>query len=1166
MEVDDPFRTMAHSSSSIGFLGAKSIYERRETRCILTVNGVSQGYHDDIKVNLATYVDFATTFTYVSGPLISPEIRIDLQGTEKRGTSVITYIIARVIIPINALQGIPSIAETEKYCSIGRQASYPMLSMSVNLKRTFIAKYKKPINADLVKRSSDWMRLFIGKGESDLNIILQAPDTGSSFVDLIISTYSKEETRVVDAGLECVFKDQRISYKQLDWFTIASKLTSPPNDPIPETMVFHDDRTRMIRLQASSREDYDLEATKAELLAKSAHPCLEADDDKKYGIKPDGSYERYLVVVSVARDHKKLLPDIESPCTFTFDNTIKVTHRVPASSFPTDGRYGLQTVVGYLVDKCLEAENEIQIAVENGSLNPQSEKDRVIQIKCTMITQALEMVEMKNPQGLSSHDVALIVYQASELRDSRSMEDELAQGLGHLDPYLRPDSLACEAGTMKWKAVRTTPLSDASPDYIYFIAWVPLENSWPSHYETTPVKVDIPVLSEFKHMKNIGSFINVAQKMFRVRVHYKPEPATTQMEMGSVCLAASAKPDTDLAARWAYAQKFDFASIPKDSAVRIVNLHERFPAVGLLDFREDEKPQQELFQKLRAVPAGIAMFTGGPGSGKTTFAARIAAAVTGGGDKVMWTIHSNELCDDAVNSLKEQNVKKPDGKSMRVGRLPTWRNMKKALSQVAHAAAKRRAASKGKPTGVSTGRTVASHIDIFLSRMNQGLHERAIRIPADSVTERAVSIASADPQHYKAFWTSQPGTTEWDASCAWLISVAVDDLDILVGTPFAAGQFGRRASTTLARPVPSWKPWNPTLLVVDEAGRIPEAQWWIPLSAFPDACVLTMGDTRQFKPLAMSVSEGRHRDNVKISHLRTDVLDWRCVFGMQRTVSLLRRAETNNQILGNLSSNRRNRGDIANWAKKHIYPGEMRIIYPLLQDRSAQIYLHFMKWIFSGDDVSSNSVAIDVRYTESCKHNLSSINPGNRNFVWWIVYMAFQYKLPNLRSKGKLADIMIMTPYGAQHGGYKDEIIQMEDSGVIKRKITLRTIDNAMSAEADLVIFDSVRTGGGIGFLEDQERMATKKERGDSIDNPFASYILSHKTRFASKKAWRNVCESCNSPDDHSGPCPRARRCAACRGPHHERFCVMGKPAEDRYVKDGNGEMEAADGVALPWV
>ncbi|KAJ0158315.1 Helicase sen1 [Colletotrichum tanaceti] len=886
----------------------------------------------------------------------------------------------------------------------------------------------------------------------------------------------------------------------------------------------------------------------------------------------------------MTKEAKNLLPDIESPCTLSFNGTVKMTHRLPPSGTPAVGCSSLSAVVDYLADKCLEAEGEIQATVENGAFDPNSQHDRMKHLKYALIAEALEAVGLKSPQGLLPDEVTQMVYRASEMRNAQSMKNELARRLRNLDPYLRVDLYADETDKVRWKAVRATPPAGASPYNVYFIAWVPMEKSWPSPFEAPPIKVDIPFPEGLAETGDIASCINGGKMGFQVRVHCRPDPATTQMEMGSVCLAATAAPDSDLATRWAYAQKFDPASIPKDSAIRTVNFHERFPAIGRLTFRDDEKPQKHLFDKLRAVPAGIAMYTGGPGSGKTTFAARIAAAVAEGGDKVMWTIHSNELCDDAVKSLKEQKVEKPDGTKIRVGRLPTWARMKKAISQAAHTAAKSLAASKGKMTDASAGRTVASHINIFLSHMNRGLHERTIRVLPDSVTERAIAIARDNEEFFMGFCTSQPGSAEWNGTFSRLISLAVDDFDILVGTPFAAGQLGRKASADLARPDLYWKPWEPSLLVVDEAGRIPEAQWWIPLSVFPNACVLTMGDTRQFKPLAMSVSEDTHRGDFRNSRTRTGGLSWRCVFGVQRTVSLLGRAESNSQLLGHLSNNRRNRGDIANWAKKHIYPGEMRIVYPLPENQSALIYLNFMRWIFPKSQVDSNALTIDVRHTASRKHNLSSVNQGNRNLVWWLVYMAFQYKLPNLRSEGALADIMIVTPYSAQHGLYKDDIMDMRGNSIIKSKVTLRTIDNAMSAEADLVIFDSVRTEGGIGFLDDRERMAVAttrarggavtlfnssnikatQARGGSLDNPFASYVLSHKTRVVSHGHWSVMCDVCNLPHTKSTECMRARCCRKCRGPHHERFCARGTPAVDSYDKlNGPDEMKPAAGAVL---
>ncbi|KAK1985431.1 hypothetical protein LZ30DRAFT_747233 [Colletotrichum cereale] len=278
MGTNHSMRAMTRKFTSVALSKAKSIYEKPTVRCVLAVDGVSHGYRDGFAANLDPSVDFATTFTYIHGPLISPEVRIDLEGTEKRGTSVMTYTVARVVIPIDALRGNPSIAEGENMSSTDREPSYPVLSMSVLLERVVVAKHKRPIAPTLIKRSSAWMKALIGTGEAGLFVTLETRGVGDSFVDLIGWDYLAEDTRVVDAGLNCVFKSQPLASKQLDYFTVNSSLTCPPDDPIPETTIFHNDRTRMIRLQASSREEYDLEATKAMLLAKSAHPCLVLPD------------------------------------------------------------------------------------------------------------------------------------------------------------------------------------------------------------------------------------------------------------------------------------------------------------------------------------------------------------------------------------------------------------------------------------------------------------------------------------------------------------------------------------------------------------------------------------------------------------------------------------------------------------------------------------------------------------------------------------------------------------------------------------------------------------------------------------------------------------------------------------------------------------------------
>ncbi|KAJ0159828.1 hypothetical protein CTA2_9038, partial [Colletotrichum tanaceti] len=230
MESDPYARVLSSSFASMSQPNAASkvvskgrnTYERREIPCVLTVDGTKDGYRDDIAANLAPHADFATTFTYVDGPLVSPEVRIHLKGTEKRGNSLTTYIIARVVIPINALSGIPVIDHV--------QDGYRRLSMTVHLERIVLAKSKKPIDNDLSQRASAWAQLFIGTGDAALSIFFKEAITIDNFVSLITRQYSTDESRVIDAGLDCVFKNHPVVYKELNWFTINSKLPSPPDN------------------------------------------------------------------------------------------------------------------------------------------------------------------------------------------------------------------------------------------------------------------------------------------------------------------------------------------------------------------------------------------------------------------------------------------------------------------------------------------------------------------------------------------------------------------------------------------------------------------------------------------------------------------------------------------------------------------------------------------------------------------------------------------------------------------------------------------------------------------------------------------------------------------------------------------------------------------------
>jgi hypothetical protein len=101
-----------------------------------------------------------------------------------------------------------------------------------------------------------------------------------------------------------------------------------------------------------------------------------------------------------------------------------------------------------------------------------------------------------------------------------------------------------------------------------------------------------------------------------------------------------------------------------------------------------------------------------------------------------------------------------------------------------------------------------------------------------------------------------------------ILVAAANQARVLVGTPVSLGQLGDNFKT------------DSKLTIIDEAGRIPESSFWIPVSHFPGP-VIAIGDQYQFGPVAKSAD---------IDPKRSSIAGWRSVFGQQRKLSVLHRA------------------------------------------------------------------------------------------------------------------------------------------------------------------------------------------------------------------------------------------------------------------------------------
>ncbi|TEA14341.1 hypothetical protein C8034_v010649 [Colletotrichum sidae] len=80
--------------------------------------------------------------------------------------------------------------------------------------------------------------------------------------------------------------------------------------------------------------------------------------------------------------------------------------------------------------------------------------------------------------------------------------------------------------------------------------------------------------------------------------------------------------------------------------------------------------QEKLRDKLAAVPAGLMIYNGELGSGKSTFGIKVVECLTEDSDKrSVWTAHSNELCDEAQQTLLRSNANKDDWPKSKNGKV-----------------------------------------------------------------------------------------------------------------------------------------------------------------------------------------------------------------------------------------------------------------------------------------------------------------------------------------------------------------------------------------------------------------------------------------------------------------------------------------------------------------
>ncbi|EEY21669.1 BIP4 [Verticillium alfalfae VaMs.102] len=333
-----------------------------------------------------------------------------------------------------------------------------------------------------------------------------------------------------------------------------------------------------------------------------------------------------------------------------------------------------------------------------------------------------------------------------------------------------------------------------------------------------------------------------------------------------------------------------------------------------------------------------------------------------------------------------------------------------------------------------------------------------------SLSTLAMDIATNDPDwnHMTSIQRNQPHlwrnyADRYEERCFAILRQAITQCHVLVGTPVSLGQIADKFDLT-AR-----------FLVVDEAARMTESSFWIPIAAFGGCPTLVIGDTRQFGPVSKN-SQARGSS-------------WRSTFGRQHCMSILTRASWAAITELPLTINRRNHGQIAQFVKNVVYNKEM--VIPLSVEQHAlvpqfilffnSLFCHMVSPCEEGDLPTANSWVIDLQEGVESAIGTSFSNLASSNFTLELVRRIFAQNLPSLHGNGR-ASILIVAPYTAMVNDINAALDTQSDRNIVRSLVSARTIDSSMSFEADVVIALHVRSSK-LGFTGDSKRVAVMTSR-----------------------------------------------------------------------------------------
>ncbi|KAK8099763.1 AAA domain-containing protein [Apiospora kogelbergensis] len=576
-----------------------------------------------------------------------------------------------------------------------------------------------------------------------------------------------------------------------------------------------------------------------------------------------------------------------------------------------------------------------------------------------------------------------------------------------------------------------------------------------------------------------------------------------------------------------------------------------------LEYLSLDKDQQACFLDMESLPFGIQAVFGVPGAGKTRLMLLVVAmSPLADATKIIWpqaliSGPVNTQVDDVCYKLQEliERLELP----INVIRLNT---IERELSNVLNKDREQKDIAYNHLPDFDMHVTTENELSKLLGTFHADrIERRKIKGGVLSASESAWYMVENKPDHPKVapildlmnLRSRSPLEFKFAASRyrqLWkdLIVYIIQGAHIVVGTPVTAMK--------IATMVPDESIFNPQIVWSDEVGRATEASGLAAMAFFQNALVrLLSGDPNQCEQIAFSRSGTTHAKESDKYFINP--------FVKQYTTSIIKRMKECDAPVSYLRISHRMRGQLEVFPSRQFY-GNRMTSPPVGHHDEVQRWRLFLTLYCR--EIIASSLYISLEKGSEVKDLQSYTNPMNARFVVHLALDIFKNEVcgqnPTKSAPGKRAKILIIAAYASQKMLYQALFAKLSPAEFVPDLVEIRTIFGAQGHEADVVIFDTVRTTK-LGFLTENANVNVAltraryglivvgqndcwKDSGSSVFNNLCRYhIKLGALRYVKDHREGLDCRRCHGKHPAAG-CKSRVICPNCpegSNHHHVRNC-----------------------------